>query len=404
MFDESKLTVSLLLGELYVWTDDSDKNIYSVYSPSSKVDTIEDVNFEFLINFLNKDISKLNNSIKEAIMDVAENPLDENLTSKTFSNLTKELINWHPYFKYNPALYLGDIIVSYITRLNCYSSDFIYKLLQSILPIDIIDDLINYYTRLRSFAGLKTSNNTDINPLDELKEIQTYIIEHIPQKRPDKFRYDWNTFISKLCEDYGPICRSHHQIYGLDSKKKSIYDTMDKYSVKINFKETVKEISLLKIIKSDSSFAVPWKYNNVFEYVEPLIKDNFYRYEITSFIQYLQAILIQLSTTKYSIKYCTQCLEYYLDGPLLTHGHSEYLSQMIKIRDKVYQKVYKSYERNELPDVIFIESDLYKFHSQTYAIAIKEKISCDKYNNYTGHKNYNYKGFRTLPSILDYNG
>ena len=41
-------------------------------------------------------------------------------------------------------------------------------------------------------------------------------------------------------------------------------------------------------------------------------------------------MLIQLSSTKCSIKYCTQCLQYFLDIPSLKHNHSDYIEEMIK--------------------------------------------------------------------------
>lgn len=406
MFNESNSHTSLLSGELYLWTNGSNM-IHSAYSPSFEPNIIEDDNFEFLINFLNKDITKLNTSIKEAIITISENYSNKVLISNIFKDLAKELINWHPYFKYNISLYLGDIIVSYILKLDINTSEFLHKLLHYILSSEDINTLINHHIHLLNFLNAYGNNNLTnipINPLDELEEIQTYIKKNIPQKRPDKNRYEWDLFISNLCENYGEIYCSHHKIYKSSSSLSNSWENSIKdifincHSTKDTIETSTNQISLLELIENST----PLEYNNIFEYIEPKIGDDFYKFEITSFTQYLQAMLIQLSSTKCSIKYCTQCLQYFLDIPSLKHNHSDYIEEMIKIRNKAYQKVYKSYERYAYGDVELGKYDFYQFHSQTYALAIREKIPLNKYSSYTTNENYSHKGFQSFPSILDY--
>lgn len=371
---------SLVDGFMTFSTNNNGDTIFvsSFYLNGDVNPLLQEENFSYLINFLNYDVSTLNNTLNNLYSSIIED--SENDITEYLKKISVQLKEWHPFFQLNTIYYICDLLIYHaayeLAHIILNSEDnYAFCLAQIInsICIKITDhspnpdsdyfasDLISYFqNKYATTSPLFFHWNPHNTLLGYIEEFREYLAVTLPQVRYDSKPKEWHTFFN---------------------------DTKHLYGSAIFFKEF--------LIRPSPS-------EEFFHKGEPLAPKDVY--SISTFPQYILAQIETVKQCKYALLLCCDCGKFYLRHPHLKNHmctKNEYYKDMNKIYENTYKKLYSRAERiinnpkENIPDSttaieIFRNSGLLEFHNKTYNTAIRHQISSDSYSSYTNEDDYTF--------------
>lgn len=341
-----------------------------------------DLNYEHLLTFLSTDSTKLNILFSEFAENLWKDQLPMSFP-ESFETLYKELIQWHPFFKYDSFYFLCDTFIYYIVNnflipnYACFSKQELHDIIRMIaLPLsnflpdypshnldNDIEAFTNYYYNLYDYTTYFYPE--PVSPLSDIENLQNYIKVNIPSTTYSVNSQEWMNFFTNLEIKCGPC------------EKISISNT------------------------ASSPHSVKYKGRTI-ALNEPYIHSSWYK--VTSFQQYIITVLNTLKTSKCAIHYCPTCRQYYISP---TYAHSKNHDQCIdkyedfasfkKLKKNVYFKNYQAARRK--CELEIFHNGFTIFHNDTFNKALKNNIKFENYKKYLNNTAYNYHDFLKLPPI-----
>lgn len=336
-------------------------------------------NYAHLINFLNYDVSELNDLIHTTLLSILEDSSDID-TLAYINSIGNKLIEWHPFFAYHLLYTVCDLLISYSLEFIPYDyesrllSDFTDKMIRTICTK--LTDLLNITnTELTAdFLELYQFNDIRIHyrqrfdfPLGVLEDFREFIADNIP-----------NVIFSSNPNTWTDFFKIAHNRYG-DFIKQSSYDI--------------------------ANIIIPTTY---------ISSEPDYQYPIDSFPHYIVTQLESFREIEYCIAFCNKCGKFYIKNfPHSKHPCSsdEYFSLMNSRNKTIYQRMYQRANKMANSDKTNItastinylrDSGFMKFHTDTFRYAIRHHISLETYKKYTEEENYDINTYHVLPPLPKY--
>lgn len=372
----------------------------SYYSNGKTSSPMLDENYSTLINFLNYNVSDLNENLKK---------LYQSLSSTSESELTKylklvstQLIEWHPFFKNNTIYYICDLLISFASYELAFDDlentfeDFktissenkfhfcLTKITETICNKiatnyfhsyneDFIEDLNDYFKDAYNLTSpYPLYWNPITTPLGYIEEFREYLAEYLPPVRYDSKPNLWDEFFNNSKCQYGSP---------------------------ISFKNFTLNPSPIEALLYNAKPLPPMD-----------------MYSINTFPQYILAQLEKVRQNNSVFSLCQNCSIFYLRHPNLKNhkcNTDDYYRNMKQIKSRTYKKLYSRAEKllntpnanhfnaSTAKDVLR-NSGLLNFHNKVYCLAIRHHISSDIYSSYTNDDNYTFNNFFKLDPINKY--
>lgn len=372
----------------------------SYYSNGKTSSPMLDENYSTLINFLNYNVSDLNENLEKLYQSLLSD--SENETTTYLKLVSTQLIEWHPFFEHHTIYYICDLLISltaynlaYMDLKNNFedfktiSSENIFhfcltKIIEAICNKITTDDchsnndyfikeLTDYFKNVYDLTSPYPLYWNPINtPLGYIEKFREYLAEYIPQIRYDSNPNLWDNFFNEI------KC-----LYGAPTLLKNF--TLDPFP----------EEALLYGEKS----------------LPP--KDFYY---ISTFPQYIFAQIETVKQNKSIFSLCQNCGTFYLQHKNLKKHKcptGDYYENMKLIKSKTYKKHYSRAETLlNTPNAnhfnaktaidVLRNSGFLDFHNKVYNFAIRHHISTEIYSSYTNDDKYTFNNFFELKPIYKY--
>lgn len=381
--------------EMISFFKDQVRNISYFHHNYSGFSGLCDLNYFYLLSFINTDFEVIQNHFNKI-----SNQLLENNFSNDFSILVQELYNHlvkcHPFFKYDAYEFIcHTLIANYINHcteheISTFTKDSFEKAIETICSLiidlipsippnsldDSVEDFIHYFypTHKRMYSWMKSKI---VSPLADVIEFQKFIIENIPHVTYVANDNMWKDFLNELTNQFGNI-----------EKSSVLYD--------FSYDDPIEQ-ALQRVLKKSY----------------PLLKNTYFEpkswYKVHSFQQYIVTLLNTFKTSKCAIKFCHICDMHYItpmNSNEINHdkceeNHPNY-KRIKAIKKSAYNRIYqRAYNRKET--YLLETTGFMHFHKQTFHLVLKHKLSSEVYESFTKQTFYNYNDFQNLGSIIDYN-
>ena len=374
-------------------------------------------NYDDLIYFINKDVSKINGYIEHIFYLLTSQPKGKAYI-KTLKMLCAELSDWHPFLQLHLKYYICDIILTYawsnaLHVLNTGISKNTYgkNLVNMINSMDKKDILQIIFEHIYDKIILPLcENKTDADkiahtfhdkffdsyyilypseystPLGELECFREFIAQNIPQARFDSNEKIWHTFFQTFASQY----TDNEYEHVIHSDFTSIYAKPD-------------PIILAATQGKDVEYLPP-------EFKKAPLQE----YSITSFPHYILTQILFFKFNRCAIKLCCSCGNFYLHHSGI-NGHAcsstnENLAQLNQEHKEVYRKIYSAsiselikqkYDDEEAKQRLK-NSGFLSFHARILDYALRHNIPINIYKNYTSDSNYTFDHYTELTPFDEY--
>lgn len=374
-------------------------------------------NYNNLIYFINKDVSKTNDYIEQIWYLLTSQP-QGNSYIKTLHLLCAELTDWHPFLQLHLTYYICDIILSYAwskalpilntgISTNTYGKNFV-NMINSSDTKDILQILFEHiYAKI--ILPL-CENKTDADkiahifhdkyfdsyyilyppeystPLGELENFREFVAQNIPRARFDSNEKPWHEFFQLFTSQY-TFDEYEHVIH---SSLTSVYQKTDPLISALNLGDDV-------------------------EYFPSELKNaSLQEHSITSFPHYILTQLLFFKFNRCAIKLCRSCGNFYLNHSLLEEhpcsSSNGALTGLVEKYNYVYHKRYsssileltKQTDDDNLARQILKDSGFSAFQTKILNYALRNNIPIEIYEKYTSESNYTYDHYTELTPFDEY--